>query len=113
MTIYIDEDFKCYSEAADGRIAAESDFFDGKAPGFIEGYRFIPEGKEWTRADGATFKGEMVTPWKDWNELDALQREYEQEQVISLTQQNDELISAMAEMVDEVYTSDKEVIDNV
>ena len=43
----------------------------------IEGYRFVPNSESWTRSDGVVFHGEMVTPWKDYAELDAAQREYE------------------------------------
>nr|DAE53813.1 MAG TPA: hypothetical protein [Caudoviricetes sp.] len=80
MTIYIDSDFKCHAAPADGLTAVDTDFFDGKAPGYIEGYRFVPAGESWTREDGAVFAGEMASPWKDWTELDAVQREYEREQ---------------------------------
>lgn len=110
MTIYINTDFKCHTVAGEGLTAVETDFFDGKAPGFIEGYRFVPEGQSWTREDGTVFAGEMVSPWKDWEELDAVQREYEREQVQSLTAQNAELLDAMAAMVEDVYQSDTEEI---
>lgn len=91
MTIYIDSDFKCHSATADGLTAAETDFFEGKAPGYIEGYRFVPAGESWTREDGAVFAGEMASPWKDWTELDAIQREYEREQYNSLLAQLSEV----------------------
>lgn len=51
---------------------------------YIEGYRFIPSGQTWTRADGVVFTGEMIAPWKPWAELDAAQREYEREQYTAL-----------------------------
>ena len=78
MTIYIDSDFKCHTEAADGLTAVESAFFDGKCKTFIEGYRFVPAGKTWTREDGVVFTGEMVAPWKDYTLLAAAQEGYEQ-----------------------------------
>ena len=78
MTIYVDSDFKCYTIAAKDRSAVETDFFDGRCREYIEGYRFVPAGKTWVREDGVQFTGEMVTPWKDWRELDAAQRAYEQ-----------------------------------
>lgn len=84
MKIYIDSEFKCHVAPGDGLTAVETDFFDGKAPGFIEGYRFVPEGQSWTREDGAVFAGEMVSPWKDWEELDKIQRGYEREQAAAL-----------------------------
>ena len=84
MTIYIDEDFKCQIENADGLTAVETDFFDGKCQTFIEGYRFVPQGESWTREDGVVFTGEMVAPWKPYSELDTAQREYEHEQAADM-----------------------------
>ena len=83
-TIYIDSDFKCYVSTAEGRTPIETDAFDGKCDAYIEGYRFIPSGQTWTRADGVAFTGEMIAPWKSWAELDAAQREYEREQYTAL-----------------------------
>ena len=91
MTIYIDADYKCHSATADGLTAVETAFFDGKAPEFVEGYRYVPAGSVWVRSDGAEFPGEMVSPWKDWEELDAVQREYEREQYNSLLAQLSEV----------------------
>ena len=76
-TIYIDFEFKCHI-ADDGTMTAvETDFFDGKCDAFIEGYRFVPSGESWIRADGAVFQGEMIAPWRPYDELDALQRDHE------------------------------------
>lgn len=80
MTIYIDTGFKCHTVTGDGLTAVETDFFDGKAPGYIEGYRFVPEGMSWVREDGAVFAGEMVSPWMPWEQLEEIQREYERTQ---------------------------------
>lgn len=91
MTIYIDSDFKCHTTSADGLTAVETAFFDGKAPEFVEGYRFVPAGSVWVRSDGAEFPGGMVSPWKPWEELDAVQREYEREQYNSLLAQLSEV----------------------
>ena len=110
MTIYIDSDFKCHAATADGLTAVETEAFTGKCPAYIEGYRFIPEGEVWVRADGVRFSGEMAAPWTPWRELDSAQRAYEQEQLESLSAQNAELLDAMAAMVEDVYQSDTEVI---
>lgn len=110
MTIYLDDDFRCHTATADGLTAVETDYFDGKCAAYIEGYRFVPAGATWTRPDGITFVGEMVSPWKPWRELDAAQRAYELEQLESLSAQNAELLDAMAAMVEEVYDSDTEII---
>ena len=61
--------------------AVETDAFDGKCDAYIEGYRFVPYSETWTREDGVEFSGEMIAPWKDYNELDAAQREYERQQL--------------------------------
>lgn len=77
--IYIDSDFKCHV-ANDGTMTAvETDAFDGKCDAFVEGYRFVPAGESWTRSDCVVFHGEMVSPWKDYSELEAAQREYEKQ----------------------------------
>lgn len=83
-TIYIDSSFKCHTSAAEGLTQIETDAFDGKCDTYIEGYRFIPAGQTWTRADGMIFSGEMIAPWKPWAELDTVQREYEREQYTAL-----------------------------
>ena len=78
-TIYLDYAFRCHTEKpGDFYREVETDFFDGKCDAFIDGYRFIPEGESWTRPDGTVFYGEMIAPWKDFTQLDAAQREYEQ-----------------------------------
>ena len=64
-TIYIDSDFKCHVTDDGTMTAVATEFFDGKCDTFIEGYRFVPPGESWTRADGKVFHGEMITPWKD------------------------------------------------
>ena len=78
-TIYIDSDFKCHTTNDGTMTAIETEFFDGKCDAFVEGYRFVPFGEIWMRSDGQTFRGEMIAPWKDYNELDSAQREYEQQ----------------------------------
>ena len=76
----------------------ETDAFTGKCPAYIEGYRFVPSGSTWVRSDGAIFRGEMVTPWKPWDELDAAQREYEREQYAAVSAQNAEYEAALYEI---------------
>lgn len=78
MTIYIDNDFKCYTTAADDRRAVETPFFDGKCKQFIEGYRYVPAGESWTREDGEVFIGEMVSPWREYSILAEFQQQYEE-----------------------------------
>ena len=77
MKIYIDADFKCHTEDDGTLTAVESDFFNGKCRSFIEGHRYIPEGKVWESPDGTVFDKEMVCPWKPSSELEAAQAQYE------------------------------------
>lgn len=111
MTIYINTDFKCHTVAGDGMTAVETTVFDGKCVAYIEGYRFVPAGKTWTAADGTVFRGEMISPWKPWAELDAAQRAYERERAAALEAQNAELLDAMAAMVEDVYSQDLAAIE--
>lgn len=82
--IYIDSDCKCHIDNPDGafREAVLSEdarvFFANKCTTFVEGYRLKPEGETWVREDGEVFSGgEMVAPWKPYNELAAAQAQYE------------------------------------
>ena len=78
-TIFIDSEFKIHITNPDGVFRkVETDFFDNKCDAFMEGHRLVPSGESWTRSDGVVFSGEMIAPWKDYTELDAAQREYEQ-----------------------------------
>lgn len=100
MTIYINTDFKCHTVAGDGMTAVEATAFDGKCAAYIEGYRFVPVGKTWTAEDGTAFRGEMISPWKPWAELDGIQRAYEREQAAKYTTAMGELDTAYQEGVD-------------
>lgn len=84
-SIYIDSEYHCHiSNQNDAFRKIATDFFDGKCQTFIEGYRFVPQGESWAREDGVVFRGEMIAPWKPYSELDAAQREYEQEQLADM-----------------------------
>ena len=98
MTIYIDKDFRCFAEPGEGLEAVQTDFFDGKAPGYIDGYRFIPAGHSWTGEDGTVYRGEAAFPVTDWEALDKIQRVYEREQIPALTARNDEYEAALSEI---------------
>jgi len=77
MQIYIDSDFRCHVETDGTMRAVECEFFDGKCPEYIEGFRFVPEGESWMREDGEIFRGEMIAPWKDYGILLSYQAIYE------------------------------------
>ena len=77
MTIYIDNDYKCHVSDDGTRRAFELPFFDSKCAEFVEGYRYVPSGETWTRADGQVFTGEMLAPWKPYAQIYKAQLEYE------------------------------------
>jgi len=79
MTIYIDSQYRCYTTNDGTRTSIETSAFDGKCKTFIEGYRFIPEGVTWQRADGAIFHGEMITPAVNAAVLQKAQEQYEED----------------------------------
>ena len=80
MKVYIDSEYRCYTENPNGTFReVEAPFFDGKCAAFIEGYRFVPAEESWIRSDGVIFTGEMISPWKPYDELHAIQREYEKQ----------------------------------
>lgn len=79
--IYIDSEYKCHLSDDGTMRSIDTDVFDGKCQAFIEGHRFVPDGESWTREDGVVFAGEMIAPWKPYDELDQAQRQYEREQL--------------------------------
>lgn len=79
MNIYIDSDYKCHVENNGTLKAINTNFFDRKCTQYIEGYRFVPHGDKWINENGIVFQGEMIAPWKNFDELDSAQRTYEQE----------------------------------
>lgn len=80
-TIYLNREFQCsVTEKADTVQSIETGFFDGKCDAYIEGYRFVPDGYQWTRKDGVVFSGEMISPWNPFDELERAQIAYEKEQ---------------------------------
>ena len=93
--IYIDQEYKCHISDDGTRTAVETDFFEGKCPAYIDGYRFVPAGETWVREDGTAFSGEMIAPWKPWEELDAAQRDYERELLVQYEQALSEIEEAL------------------
>ena len=88
--VYIDSEYKCHvSNDGTFREVVLSDsartFFADKCTAFIEGYRLKPDGETWVREDGRVFfGGEIISLWKDYNEPDAAQREYEKQLLIDV-----------------------------
>ena len=77
--IYLDSEYKCHVTDGSDMVPLETDAFDNMCDAMIEGYRFIPEDLAWVRDDGEVFEGEMIAPWKPYEELDEAQREYERQ----------------------------------
>lgn len=61
ITIYIDEEFRCYDVYSEGRTPVQTNSFFGREHLILK-YRFVPEGRVWTRADRFKFYGEMLSP---------------------------------------------------
>ena len=80
MRIYIDNEYKCHVSNDGTMREFDVPFFDGKCVRYIEGYRYVPAGESWTRADGEVFRGEMIAPWRDYAILAELQALHEEEQ---------------------------------
>ena len=77
MVIYLDNEYKCHLTNDGTMMEVDTPFFEGKCQTFIEGYRYVPAGHTWSRYDGVQFHGEMVAPWKDYNELAQAQALYD------------------------------------
>lgn len=107
MKIYIDSDFKCHisNDGTMHEIEFDEDelfvFFRNKCPEFIEAYRYVPFGEEWTREDGEVFNGEMFSPWNLTEEVLEAQRRYEVSQLAKLSEEAKTAVS-LTEM-DEAY----------
>lgn len=108
MIIYLDSDYKCHTSddgtmraveiEAQGKLGCT--FFDNKCPEFIEAYRYVPSGEEWTREDGEVFNGEMFSPWNLTDEVLETQRIYEHN---LLTVYSAQLIELDKQYVDLMY----------
>ena len=101
MAIYIDNDYKCHVSDDGTRRAVETDFFDGRCAEYVEGYRFVPDGETWTRADGKTFTGEMIAPWKDYTQLAKIQAAVDRTQA-----QADEEIGILLDTIEELIVGE-------
>ena len=81
MTIYIDADYKAYTEPEDGRSAVETSVFDSMPAPVIGCHRYIPEGKTWISPEGLEIHGEFIQMCVTEKELDDVQRAYERQQI--------------------------------
>lgn len=78
-TIYIDSNFRCHIVNDGTMTLVETDVFDAMPNPVIECYRFVPNGHSHTKPNGVTVRGEFIQPFVTEKELDAAQREYEQQ----------------------------------
>ena len=69
MKIFLDSDFLCHIENDGTMLEVETNAFTGLTKAYIEGYRYIPEGKSWERSDGVVFNGLMIAPAKDYKQI--------------------------------------------
>ena len=79
MKIHIDSDYRCHVSNDGTMREFDVPFFDGKCDAFIQGYRYVPAGETWRRADGELFSGEMIAPWQNYLGLYMAQLMYELE----------------------------------
>lgn len=69
--VYVDSKGKCHATNQDGTFRAVYDpMFEGKCQAFIEGFCY-DDSKGYVQ----------IYPWKDLDELEAAQREYEREKL--------------------------------
>lgn len=78
--VYIDDEYKCHAANQDGNYReVDGYFFEGKCDAYIEGFRYIPFGENWTNDDGHVIHGRAIIAWSPYNELDEVQRVYERQ----------------------------------
>ncbi len=61
ISVYIDSEYRCHAESADGLREMLTDAFIGREDQ-ISNFRLVPQGESWTRSDGVVFYGEMFAP---------------------------------------------------
>ena len=96
-TYYLDEDYRLHLSPADGLTQWEDvdGYFDNKCAEYIEGFRVVPEGEKWVRSDGEVFYGLMRSAVVPFEDLDEIQRKYEQRTIQELQQTVAELDEAL------------------
>ena len=86
--VYLDSDFRAHPIQDERATLLPWDdpdgFFAGKCAAFIEGYRVVPEGETWTRADGMVFTGLMISPAVNPAMLQAAQAEADRQTIADL-----------------------------
>lgn len=97
MTYYLDNDYRVHMAFEEGYLTwvDENKFFEGKCEEFIEGYRVVPEGHNWTREDGIQFEGLMIAPFIDYVTLSSKQHKHEK----ATLKQNREIMDVAASLL--------------
>lgn len=101
MTVYIDKNYICHADNADGRRAVDAPL-DGVCSLKMETYRFIPDGESWTDDNGRTYDGEALLPAADPRPFDIAQRQHEIDEAAHLEE--------LGALIEEIYSEDLEVI---
>lgn len=107
-TIYIDSDFVCHAEQAEGLRPIETDFFDEKCPEYISGFRLIPDGEQWVHPDGRVFHGFQIFSWKPYDQLMHIQRAVDAAEA----KVNDERDKELAALIEEIYQEDLAMMED-
>ena len=103
MKIYIDSDYYCHITDPNGIYReVETNIFIGKCDTYVEGFRYIPIGESWISPEGVEIHGGYVAPWKHYDGLDAIQREYEQQLLNELQNEKQELNTSYNEGVNSI-----------
>lgn len=86
--IYLDSDYKAHAAQNETETltpwADPDGYFAGKCDAFIAGYRVVPDGETWMRADGTAFTGLMIAPAENYAVLLAAQAEADQQTIDDL-----------------------------
>ena len=82
MKVYLDTDFIAHAKYVEGYIEVEDSFFDYICPDNFSCFRFIPEGRSWTRQDGQIFYGKAISLVNPVKDMAIKQKRYE-EQLLS------------------------------
>lgn len=102
-TVYIDEAYLCHAENAEGRRAVETEVFDEIPESALPCFRFVPPGESYA---GSVCPDGLIQC------LDSgkVRAHCERQRIAELSAQNEALVNDMAQLVEEVYQSDLEMM---
>lgn len=101
--VYLDSDFICHLKNDGTMREYYTIFFNEDTPEkFIENYRIIPDGENWTRKDGVIFSGEMVLPAINCDSLELIKEQHDID--------DEKNIQELGALIDEIYNEDLEII---